>query len=390
MPYRAQRQSLNEIGGPSDSGPAPDYGRIVDAFANGASTLIQQSYIRKLQQNQLAREDEQRKYERGRQASQDQFERDKFGEEQRKNRADEVFKGYDEAPHTETTTTRMPTGAMATPGAGAITRAMTSGRQELLGRAPMEDVATTRTTVPAGPHIDLEKNVPYRIATDRATITAEQATERARLQSEDRAKLQTQRLEAAQSGRMFMAERAEFLTRLRAKLAADAKSSAAKAMTGNALEKAKTEAAQGLLAIAGGSVDHALEMLNEDAPEAKSFRDVGVELRHLAFAKNKTDVQGTAQATREKAASGVSAPEAAASVDSTRRAVSGPPSRLRMPGAKADVGPTGAAGAKTAAAAKPTYTKAQIETAYQAALAAGADPAKAKARRDAAFKTAKP
>lgn len=348
MPYTAQRQSLNEIGAPSAGMRGVDYGSIVDAFSEGASSLIKQAYTRKLQQQQLAREDEQRQFERGRAARQDAMETAKFEHEQTMDRAKLLSEGYHEDAHQQATgrKMRMPTGRMSFDQPGAITRAMAGGA---MPRAEMKDEPVMETTVPAGPHFDVERNLQYRTSTDRAKISAEAAEERARASSNASAARQTERLTASQTGREYMAKEAKD----RLQMSLNARKTAggiAKAMTGNQREQSAFKSAEGLLTQVrsqGGTVDDAIEDLN-NSPEGEAYRKSGVEERHLRFAEAQRVLKGTKEGLSMQKTLGMGADESVAAIDSTSRLIAGPKSKK----------PTAAAPAPKAAPARTPGAKA--------------------------------
>jgi hypothetical protein len=96
------------------------------------------------------------------------------------------------------------------------------------------------------------------------------------------------------------------------------------AMTGNRAEEARKEAAIGLIGISNGSYDDAQDRLNSD--EGKAFRDLGVEPRHLMYAREAYLKGATSNAMRlEASANSASPEEAAGNVTKTRKLLGGTP-----------------------------------------------------------------
>ena len=324
--YRAQRQSLSgEVGGPRDMAtPGVDYRGILDAITGGASSLIQQQYLRRVQDRQFAREAQQDQLSREKFDFEKDTKRQELAHQQTMDEAKLLAEGYDTKPHVR----HVPNIAKAMLGAS--------------GLGQPDEFTVTQTE----PHFDLERNVAYRTATDRARIGAEAAEERARAGATERAKLQADRLAAQQSGREYMAQAARSLAVLRSNLRGK-EAGVRGAMTGNALEEARTRAAEGLLSRTGGSYDEALALLTEGGDEAKSFRAIGVEPRHLSYAMSKLVNSGTGQAMRAQTTLGETPDSSAMRVGATRKAVAGLSKKERAtgpaPGAPAAPGAPGGA-----------------------------------------------
>lgn len=378
-PYTAQRQSLNEIGGPYDAGPGVDYGRILDAASSGASSLIRQMYAVKLQQRQFAREDEQRRYERtrdaedrtyarGRDTAKDALEAERFAHQKAMDEAKLLGEGYHDEAHTEPTgrAVRMPSGGMTDFGErGAITRAMTGGT---MPAAPMEDVPTMRTTIPAGPHIDLERNTDYRVATDRARITAESAAERAKETASAAAQRQAERLTAAAANAKYLADRREELAKwLRANPVRNG--AIGRGMTGNQRNAFNLQTARGMLEMNGGDINTTVENFR-NTPEDQ--RPEGMTEDHFVAAYGQYIKGATGQILSTQRAMGGSIPESAAARDSAVTAVKPPTLLSPPPGA----GPKPGAGAKPKAAVTPPAAGAKADTTKAAPTKAPMDRAK--------------
>jgi hypothetical protein len=379
MAYKARPQQLGGgVGAPRDTrGPGVDYASIIDAATSGASSLIQQAYLRRVQEQAIARDNEQRQYQRGRDAIADQqageksaFEREKFDHERKMDEADLLERGYHTEAHEEPTGLEVPSGEMGGFAPGAISRAMAGGAVQMKP-PPMEPLM--RETVPAGPHFDKERSQQYIRDTDKAQVAADARVTINQQNAQQRAQLQADRLIAQQEGRRFMAQSARTLTELRARLQRE--NNVGKGMTGNALETARKRAAEGLMAIVGNDLNAAVELLDEGGEESESFRKIGVELRHLAAAKSALDAAGTQQSIRAQTQLGETPAEGAGRVGTTRREVG------NLTGTTVKKDSTKAA-PKAAAPAKKTYTKQQIDSLYKNAISRGADPKKAAARRD--------
>lgn len=307
-PYSAQRQSLNDIGGPVAGPPGTDYTGIIDAITGGASSLIQQAYLRKLQQNQIQTAAAEREYQHGRDTKQDErdaqkekLEADKFGHQQLMDAAELTYKGFHEEPHNRDIpniakamlpVASNPMGGAGLPAAGAI-------------GAPDKQTITQ-----PGGHYDLERSVPYRTAVDRAGVAADERT-----------RLQEQRIAAQQAGRAFMADEAR--KRLAMSLAArNGKGGAtSRAMTGNQIEQSAYRTAEGLIGRMGGYAE-ALDMLT-NTDEGKALQKSGVSARHLMYAENKRVTGETNAAVKMETASGANPEEAVPQVQRTRRLVTG-------------------------------------------------------------------
>ncbi len=324
-PYRAQKQSLNEIGGPYDAGSGPDYGQVVDALTRGAGSLIHQAMLRKQSERQVRLEDEQRAFTRDRAAKEDArnaaadgLNKQKFEHERRMDNAELLYKGYHEEPHD-----RLIPNAMK----AAASMSTAPGVSSAVGMP--DQVKVTQKE----PHYDLDRSVPYRTSTDRATMTAQAASER-----------QAERFKQQAAAQV----RGEAIQQRLIRLRETERQGGGGGIRGAYSDAQKRQFAQqdaiGLLGDFNGDINAALDFL--ESPTGQMYRDGGVNEQLLINARQRsrelaartpapmtlTDIQNAASGTATPAAAPapvagrtaqrrISAPgTAAAASDSTAKA----------------------------------------------------------------------
>jgi len=281
----------------------PDYGRVIDALTHGASSLIQQAYLRKLQERDMRLQAEDRQYQRSRDQAQDKREQEKFEHEKWMDRAELIAKGYHEEAHT-----------IPSP-SGAIARAMATPSFAPPPEGP--PVVTQK----AEPHYDLERNIQYRTSVDRATVAAQAAEARQNALIQARAQAQVR---GEQIQQRLIRLRAEEARRSRA-----GRGNIPRAMTEGQRRQFAQEDAVGLLDTFGGSLDAAVEYL--ESPDGAPYRESGVTAALLANARARL-TQRTAQGAMPFVRDEMPADSAVKVVEDVRKAAGGAPSpagRLR-------------------------------------------------------------
>lgn len=307
-PYSAQSQSLfGNVGGPVKPTYMVDVPSAIDAATSGASSLIHSVYLRNIAQRQQQL-DQQNKEEALRLRGEDiarETARDERSHAFEVSKANDAFAvaGGTRGAVTDVPTTGTTTGLPTVEGQSRIQAARGTIPQQQymepgaanLGAVSGSDtyqVANT-TTAPApamsltqpglperrkGPDtVDPTKTRGYLTTTDAAQIRSNALLEKSREETEARAKRQA-------GHDTFARETGKQLQELKGKQAM-AKGAIQKVMTGNALAKASSEAAIGLIDHTDGSYDEAEKILNSDAGE--QWRKAGVTpvMLHTARAK---------------------------------------------------------------------------------------------------------
>lgn len=380
--YSAQGQSLfGGVGGPQAPRAGFDGPGTVDALVNGVGSLIHRAMLRRQAEHEIAAQDEERQYRRGRDTVMDQ----RYGEEQtyrrgqdekklaldaQKQRRDDLVNGIVPA-HTEADYTPDKIDNFAPAPAGAIMRAMLSGGTAADAGKPYQNplesppiapssIAPTRT-----PGLKFN-DVPESYDPTRSAAYTRQ-TETARIRGEVSEEQLQQRLAAQQKGREYAFNASKELATLRANLQQRNKNSPInRAMTANAEEAALQKYASGYLATHNGNLQDAIDGL-ETTREGIDLAKEGMTRKHLLAAygqSNRTNVSGALGLVR----SGFSPTEAAATVDSTRSAVRGP--GLKGPPKSATdkpvVPPLAPTGNKPKSGAKDDFTTDELADAFDA------------------------
>lgn len=369
--YSASSPSLfGNPGGPMAPRYSVDIPGAIDSLANSASSLIHAAYLRKMARNEVAHRDAREKIMDDRYAA-DQATKDSQWQQEHDLRVEtarrqDMTSGI--TPGKKETTV-----AQGTPAQLPQVQGQASPIQSAMGApAPGSAIQQTPSSAPA-PAVNMALPQP----TLQTTTTPDsydptkaagyvRSVETARIRGETMREVAQQRIAAQQAGREFMANAAIHLAQVRAQLAAKAKTAGgiSKAMTGNVMERAREQAAIGLIDRTNGSYDDAAALLAEDSPTGKQLRDLGVEPRHLMFGHAQYVRGAVGNATRLQAGPLMMTPgEAVGAVKETRELVGGP-------GAK----PAAAAAPAPAATVPAPAPKKLVAPAPAAAPATAAPP----------------
>ncbi len=297
-----------------DSRPKIDVGGILDAAANGASSLIHGAYMKRLAdanmqiaQREQADRDQQVAIEQAREAREGQTADREFGlkAEAERHRFIEAG-GIPEStqfnyttPNTDDVTSgyqaNVPKGvqpynpAGAGPGLGTdqspIARAMSAAPGVPQSVAPTPPAAPPRaTTTPES--FDPMRNVTTARQLAVQDLRNQGWDTRENIRAETAAARDAQKAAQQRSNLEFSkkadADRDETVARIRAGASGAKGGGGARAMTAGQREQMVEKHALGLLDSNGGSYDSAIAYLN--SPEGKSLRDEGMTPNHLAYA----------------------------------------------------------------------------------------------------------
>lgn len=376
-PYRAQRQSLfGNVGGPQEPGSGGvDYAAVLDSLTNAGSSLIQQAYVRKVNERNARMAQERLDFDRGVQmrdenrkdveSGRSEFDR---AHKRKVEDAELLAKGYHEEEHSEPTgrSIRVPTGKFgAFKAPGAITRAMTGGAAQIkkeMEPAPMENVEQRQITQPAGPHFDLDKNIDYRKSMDRAGLEADVRGGIAAQNNATKLAVEAMRGHARIQAADMAAKNRMSILQFQNGMKSGTPQSLAQ------LNNMRVKMADGLLelyTVPGVSMEenlgHAMTAMTQDPELAKLYRESGVTTSHLAQAFAMRNRAANAQSITMQNTSGETPGEAG-----SRQA---------------------ATGKTTKGGAPKQPTRQQIIDDAAAAIAAGKDRKKVEQRRDSLLAT---
>ena len=378
MLYTAQRQSLYGVGSPGYINRAPDVGGVIDAIAGSANSLVQQAYMRRLQQHEEARRDQEFALSQQRESREAAAQNRQLAIAEEGNRIRKIQAGV-VPPHDEVSM-ETPAPTLPKPVSSA---AMISGLPAQGGTSPLTrpvDLGTSQMPKLVTKHVD-ESYDPTRSAQYIRTIGAIGA----------RATVTDEQIDRRNKGAAARQSARDQNTAARQK-AHDERVAATKnnpkSMTAGQRATWGQKTGDALLQEHGGSFEDARDWLNSE--EGKDLRDRGLTETDLYLAHGRATgrlAQSAAAYTKgPDAVSPDSAVAIARNVGAAARAQSG--------GKKPNATPTGGSNyddvqggsSMSSRGAKTRYTPQQIETFYQDALKKGADPAKAKARRDSLLK----
>lgn len=296
----------------SDSRPKIDVGGALDAFTQGASTLIQAAYQRKLLERQMAQQEQQMEIQRqhlgieqSREARESANQEREFGLKDRAEQHRALEAGITPATTTYDTTpssidfSREFNPALSTPapsGGSDIARAMSANVPSSVAPQSQQPLTTSGMRLKTTP----ESFDPTKAAAYQRGVSVQQLKNEGYMTKEEADAAARARLSEAHDQRVAsMRQSAQAwgtaLARLKAALATT-KGGIAKAMSGTQEEKGRVAAGLDLIDNAGGSYDDAVRFLNSD--EGKVLRERGVTPYHLYQAHAQYVDRTSAQAGR--------------------------------------------------------------------------------------------